>query len=258
MGTGVRHTAVSDVSALSRLLLTTTPRGGGCCSRSQRVNRGAEPQVTKHLSQGTTLFRGGVDTCSQSRPAPEPACGQPPGSAGRRGRGSPAVVGREEGPALGASVGASGTRTQPEADGETGRPGQGLGRHSRAAGRPRRRDAASSALPLPRPRSAACGHSPSEQGPLPGLGARSQRPGASPVGAATRDPLRERPPTDPQRKPRDAQTPAVAFPGPGPGPRNPGSAGRTPTWKRCGREGAPCGQAQHPGRPFPRERHSRY
>lgn len=142
--------------------------------------------------------------------------------------------------------------------GETGRPGQGLGRHSRAARRPRRRDAASSALPLPRPRSAACGHSPSEQGPLPGLGARSQRAGASPVGAATRDPLRERPLTDPQRKPRDAQTPAVAFPGPGPGPRNPGSAGRTPTWKRCGREGAPCGQAQHPGHPFPRDRHSRY
>lgn len=116
VGTGVRHTAVSDASALSRLLLTTTPRGGGCCSRSQCVNRGAEPQVTKHLSQGTTLFRGGVDTCSQSRPAPEPACGQPPGSAGRRGRGSPAMVGREEGPALGASVGASGTRTQLEAD----------------------------------------------------------------------------------------------------------------------------------------------
>lgn len=151
---------------------------------------------------------------------------------------------------LGASVGTSGKKTQLEADERLG--GQAWG--SDATAGQWGADAEGKRLALPRPvprlRSAACGHSPSEQGPPlgPGLGPSSdklaQKPGAGPMGAATGSPCQ----LIHRQKPRRATMPAVALPGPGPGPQDSRSAGGMPyleeVWE--GRE-TQCGQAPAPG-----------
>lgn len=160
---------------------------------------------------------------------------------------------------LGASVGTSGKKTQLEADERLG----GQARGSDATAGQWGADAEGKRLALPHPvprlRSAACGHSPSEQGPPlgPGLGPSSdklaQKPGAGPVGAATGSPCR----LIHRQKPRRATMPAVALPGPGPGPQDSRSAGGMPyleeEWE--GRETVWTGPSAR-GRPFLSERHS--